>query len=90
MYVAHCLILLVCWVVLFYLIYLVIGDSDLAAFNPYLILGIDSGAEAPEIRKAYRKLSLIHHPDKNPGNALAEEMFMKVAKAYEARLHSNV
>jgi len=47
-------------------------------------LGVASNAEDKEIRKAYRKLSLEYHPDKNPGNKIAEEMFMKVAKAYEA------
>jgi len=45
---------------------------------------VDPNAEDKEIRKAYRKLSLEYHPDKNQGNKLAEEMFMKVAKAYEA------
>ena len=45
---------------------------------------MDPNAEDKEIRKAYRKLSLEYHPDKNQGNKLAEEMFMKVAKAYEA------
>ena len=47
-------------------------------------MGVASNAEDKEIRKAYRKLSLEYHPDKNPGNKIAEEMFMKVAKAYEA------
>jgi len=84
MFITNAIILVICWVVLIYLIYLVIGDSDLASFNPYLILGIDSGADAATIRKAYRGLSLQFHPDKNLGSAGAEEMFMKVAKAYEA------
>mmetsp|Transcript_14951 Transcript_14951/g.51705 ORF Transcript_14951/g.51705 Transcript_14951/m.51705 type:complete len:565 (-) Transcript_14951:438-2132(-) len=59
-------------------------DAELASFDPFKILGVDPNAEDKEIRKAYRKLSLEYHPDKNQGNKLAEEMFMKVAKAYEA------
>jgi len=59
-------------------------DAELASFDPFKILGVNSNAEEKEIRKAYRKLSLAYHPDKNQGNKIAEEMFMKVAKAYEA------
>ena len=59
-------------------------DAELASFDPFKILGVDPNAEDKEIRKAYRKLSLEYHPDKNQGNKIAEEMFMKVAKAYEA------
>ncbi len=59
-------------------------DAELASFDPFKILGVKSSSEEKEIRKAYRKLSLEYHPDKNKGNKNAEEMFMKVAKAYEA------
>ena len=59
-------------------------DAELASFDPFKILGVNSSAEEKEIRKAYRKLSLEYHPDKNQGNKIAEEMFMKEAKAYEA------
>ena len=54
------------------------------SFDPFLILGVDKSAEVADIRRAYRKLSLEFHPDKNLGNKGAEEMFMKVAKAYDA------
>ena len=67
-----------------YLIRLVIADGHVQAFDPYSILGVDQGAAMGDIKKAYRKLSLIYHPDKNTGNKVAEEMFMKIAKAYEA------
>mmetsp|Transcript_27154 Transcript_27154/g.108744 ORF Transcript_27154/g.108744 Transcript_27154/m.108744 type:complete len:759 (-) Transcript_27154:2226-4502(-) len=80
----HAVLLAVGWTVLLFLVYLVAADSDLERFDPYRILGIDIGAEDPVIRKAYRSLSLKYHPDKNPNNKVAEEMFMKVAKAYEA------
>jgi translocation protein SEC63 len=67
-----------------YLISLVIRDGEVSTFDPYQILGIESGSALAEIKRSYRKLSLKYHPDKNIGNKMAEEMFMKIAKAYEA------
>ena len=49
----------------------------------YEILGISKGATAAEIKKAYRKKAIEFHPDKNPGDAKAEDMFKKAAEAYE-------
>lgn len=49
----------------------------------YEILGITKGATAAEIKKAYRKKAIEHHPDKNPGDTSAEEKFKKAAEAYE-------
>ncbi len=49
----------------------------------YDILGITKNAPAAEIKKAYRKKALKYHPDKNPGDSNAEEMFKKSAEAYE-------
>ena len=56
-------------------------DYEMANFDPYEILGIPLGASQGEIKKAYRRLSLILHPDKDTGN---EKEFMKLSKAYQA------
>lgn len=49
----------------------------------YEILGVSKNATAEEIKKAYRKLALRCHPDKNPNDTQAEEKFKKVVEAYE-------
>ncbi len=51
--------------------------------NHYHILGIDREASAEEIKKAYRKLSMKFHPDKNEGDQYFEEWTKKVNAAYE-------
>ena len=49
----------------------------------YQTLGVDKGATAKEITKSYRKLARDLHPDKNPGDAVAEEKFKELAAAYD-------
>lgn len=49
----------------------------------YEVLEIDRNASETEIKKAYRKLALKHHPDKNPGDHTAEDKFKEAAEAYE-------
>ncbi len=56
--------------------------KPMKSFDPYQILGVDPGAEQAVIKRAYRKLSLIKHPDKNPDDPLAVTEFIQITKAY--------
>ena len=49
----------------------------------YQTLGVSKTASADEIKKAYRKLAVKYHPDKNPGDKSAEEKFKQVSEAYD-------
>src|SRR5271155_3121721 len=51
------------------------------ADDPYTLLGVARTATSDEIRAAYRKLAKKHHPDLNPGNKTAEDLFKRVSSA---------
>ncbi len=56
--------------------------AERARRDYYEILGVERTATDKEIKAAYRRLALLHHPDKNPGDKGAEELFKQAAEAY--------
>ncbi len=58
------------------------GPEDLKPGEEYSILGLRSGASEEEVRKAFRRLALQYHPDRNPGNEEALKQFKKIREAY--------
>jgi molecular chaperone DnaJ len=62
---------------------------NMAKRDYYEVLGISKGADEAEIKKAYRKLALKYHPDKNPDDKAAEDKFKEAAEAYEVLSDAN-
>ncbi len=58
-------------------------STDIMAKDYYELLGVSRDASGEDIKKAYRKLAVQYHPDKNPGNKEAEEKFKEISHAYE-------
>jgi len=59
------------------------ANPHMAGRDYYEVLGVPRGASLDDIKSAYRKLALRHHPDRNPGDAQAEARFKELAEAYE-------
>lgn len=83
-FVLNLVVLAALWYGLVQMAILLKDDSEIKTFDPFAILGIAAGASERDIKRAYRKMSLLYHPDKNIGDAVADQKFMLVAKAYEA------
>jgi curved DNA-binding protein CbpA len=58
--------------------------------DPYQILGVSRDATKARIKRAYRRLVMKWHPDKNPDNPDAEEQFRKIQQAYEYLINDNI
>ena len=55
----------------------------------YEVLGVDKNADDKQIKKAYRKMAIKYHPDKNPDDTSAEAKFKEAAEAYEVLSDGN-
>lgn len=55
----------------------------MASKDYYIILGVKPSASADEIKRSYRRLAIKYHPDKNPGDIIAEAAFKEIAEAYD-------
>eukprot|EP00929_Paragymnodinium_shiwhaense_P011933 TRINITY_DN11834_c0_g1_i1.p1 TRINITY_DN11834_c0_g1~~TRINITY_DN11834_c0_g1_i1.p1 ORF type:complete len:668 (+),score=215.43 TRINITY_DN11834_c0_g1_i1:170-2173(+) len=76
--------LIAVWLILVFMVSKVGTEKEIKAFDPFEILEVSTGASAPDIKKAYRRLSLIYHPDKNPDDPLAASRFIQITKAYSS------
>jgi translocation protein SEC63 len=83
-FVVHSILLILAYVICFNIVTRVQIDSDLATYDPFAVLGIEKGASPREIKRAYHKMSLKYHPDKNKGNQDAAEKMIAIIKANEA------
>ncbi|CAL9148916.1 unnamed protein product [Musa hybrid cultivar] len=79
------LTLLLLWVIMGILVYYIKHISrEIQPFEPFSILGLDPGASDSEIKKAYRRLSILYHPDKNPDPEAHKYFVDFISKAYQA------
>ncbi|PKA63676.1 Chaperone protein dnaJ 39 [Apostasia shenzhenica] len=79
------LTILLLWVIMVMLVYYIKHTNrESQPFEPFSILGLESGASDSEIKKAYRKLSILYHPDKNPDPEAHKYFVEFISKAYQA------
>lgn len=77
--------LVLLWVIMIILIYYIKSTSrEMQVFEPFSILGLDHGASDSDIKKAYRRLSIQYHPDKNPDPEANKYFVEYISKAYQA------
>ncbi|OEL30143.1 DnaJ protein ERDJ2A [Dichanthelium oligosanthes] len=73
------------WIVMIFLVYYIKHLSrEVQVFEPFSILGLESGASESEIKKSYRRLSIQYHPDKNPDPEAHKYFVEYISKAYQA------
>ncbi|KZV48942.1 hypothetical protein F511_09538 [Dorcoceras hygrometricum] len=73
------------WVLMAILIFYINQfNTEIQIFEPFSILGLESGASDAEIKKAYRRLSILYHPDKNPDPEAHKYFVDFISKAYQA------
>ncbi|KAJ4823716.1 DnaJ protein erdj2a [Turnera subulata] len=79
------LTLILLWVIMMFLVYYIKNMSrEIQVFDPFAILELQPGASESEIKKSYRRLSILYHPDKNP-DPVANKYFVEfIIKAYQA------
>ncbi|PHU06378.1 DnaJ protein ERDJ2A [Capsicum chinense] len=82
---AYNLTLVLLWVVMAVLVYYIKHiNTEVQIFEPFSILGVEYGASDSEIKKAYRRLSIQYHPDKNPDPEAHSYFVEFISKAYQA------
>ncbi|XP_010261378.1 PREDICTED: dnaJ protein ERDJ2A [Nelumbo nucifera] len=79
------LTLVLLWIIMAFLVYYIKHISrEIQVFEPFSILGLEPGASDSEIKKAYRRLSIQYHPDKNPDPEAHKYFVEFISKAYQA------